>query len=171
MLNKVQKKEIISAYKSSFASTPSFLLINFKGAKVSEFEKLRTKLRNHDTKLSVVKNNLLKQASKNTDLEPLFSDTQGETAIAFLGENYVEATKTFIEIKKDHPSLVIKLGFIEGKPLDDAELEAISKLPTRDVLISQLLSVLNQPLMNFLSASQAIPLKLLNLLNNLKDKK
>jgi len=171
MLNKVQKEEIINAYKSSFASTPSFLLINFKGAKVSEFEKLRTKLRNHDTKLSVVKNNLLKQASKNTDLEPLFSDTQGETAIAFLGENYVEATKTFIEIQQDHPSLVIKLGFIEGKPLDDAELEAISKLPTRDVLISQLLSVLNQPLMNFLSASQAIPLKLLNLLNNLKDKK
>ena len=171
MLNKVQKEEIINAYKSSFASTPSFLLINFKGAKVSEFEKLRTKLRNHDTKLSVVKNNLLKQASKNTDLEPLFSDTQGETAIAFLGENYVEATKTFIETQQDHPSLVIKLGFIEGKTLDDTELEAISKLPTRDVLISQLLSVLNQPLMNFLSASQAIPLKLLNLLNNLKDKK
>ena len=63
MLNKVQKEEIVNAYKSSFASTPSFLLINFKGAKVSEFEKLRTKLRNHDTKLSVVKNNLLKQGS------------------------------------------------------------------------------------------------------------
>ena len=109
MLNKVQKEEIINAYKSSFASTPSFLLINFKGAKVSEFEKLRTKLRNHDTKLSVVKNNLLKQASKNTNLEPLFSDTQGETAIAFLGENYVEATKTFIEIQQDHPSLEEKL--------------------------------------------------------------
>ena len=94
-----------------------------------------------------------------------------EAGLMDVGENYVEATKTFIEIQQDHPSLVIKLGFIEGKPLDDAELEAISKLPTRDVLISQLLSVLNQPLMNFLSASQAIPLKLLNLLNNLKDKK
>ena len=45
MLNKVQKEEIVSNYKDSFSTTPSFLLINFKGARVSEFEKLRNKLR------------------------------------------------------------------------------------------------------------------------------
>ena len=55
MLNKIQKEEIVSNYKDSFSTTPSFLLINFKGARVSEFEKLRNKLRDNDTKLSVVK--------------------------------------------------------------------------------------------------------------------
>ena len=57
MLNKSQKEEIVSIYRDSFSDTPSFLLINFKGAKVSEFEELRNKLRVNDTKLSVVKNN------------------------------------------------------------------------------------------------------------------
>ena len=171
MLNRLQKEEIINTYRKSFSQTPSFLLINFKGAKVSEFEKLRIKLRNNNTKLSVVKNNLLKKASQDTDLEILFNDTKGETAIAFLDENYVEATKTFVEIQKEYPSLVIKLGFIEGKHLNEIELEAISKLPAREILIWQLLSVLNRPLINFLNISQAISRKLINLLNNLKDKK
>ncbi len=171
MLNKLQKEEIVNNYRKSFSQTPSFLLINFKGAKVLELEQLRTKLRNSNTKLSVVKNNLLKKASKDTDLEMLFSDTKGETAIAFLGENYIEATKTFVEIEKDYPSLAIKLGFIEGKHLNKNELEVISKLPAREVLIAQLLSVLNQSLIDFLNISKAIPRQLVNLLNNLKDKK
>ena len=171
MLNRLQKEEIINTYRKSFSQTPSFLLINFKGAKVSEFEKLRIKLRNNNTKLSVVKNNLLKKASKDTDLEMLFSDTKGETAIAFLGENYIEATKTFVEIEKGYPSLAIKLGFIEGKHLNKNELEVISKLPAREVLIAQLLSVLNQSVIDFLNISKAIPRQLVNLLNNLKDKK
>lgn len=171
MLNKLQKEEIVNNYRKSFSQTPSFLLINFKGAKVLELEQLRTKLRNSNTKLSVVKNNLLKKASKDTDLEMLFSDTRGETAIAFLGENYIEATKTFVEIEKDYPSLAIKLGFIEGKHLNKNELEVISKLPAREVLIAQLLSVLNQSLIDFLNISKAIPRQLVNLLNNLKDKK
>ncbi len=171
MLNKLQKEEIVNNYRKSFSQTPSFLLINFKGAKVLELEQLRTKLRNSNTKLSVVKNNLLKKASKDTDLEMLFSDTRGETAIAFLGENYIEATKTFVEIEKGYPSLAIKLGFIEGKHLNKNELEVISKLPAREVLIAQLLSVLNQSLIDFLNISKAIPRQLVNLLNNLKDKK
>ena len=171
MLNKLQKEEIVNNYRKSFSQTPSFLLINFKGAKVLELEQLRTKLRNSNTKLSVVKNNLLKKASKDTDLEMLFSDTKGETAIAFLGENYIEATKTFVEIEKGYPSLAIKLGFIEGKHLNKNELEVISKLPARDVLIAQLLSVLNQSVIDFLNISKAIPRQLVNLLNNLKDKK
>ena len=171
MLNKLQKEEIVNNYRKSFSQTPSFLLINFKGAKVLELQQLRTKLRNSNTKLSVVKNNLLKKASKDTDLEMLFSDTRGETAIAFLGENYIEATKTFVEIEKGYPSLAIKLGFIEGKHLNKNELEVISKLPAREVLIAQLLSVLNQSLIDFLNISKAIPRQLVNLLNNLKDKK
>ena len=61
MLAKAEKQQIINSYKSSFSDEASFLLINFKGAKVSEFELLRKKLRSNNTKLSVVKNNLLKK--------------------------------------------------------------------------------------------------------------
>ena len=171
MLGKEQKEQIVSNFKSSFSDTPSFLLVNFRGAKVSEFELLRKKLRDNNAVLTVVKNNLLKKASENTDFESIFTDSVGETAITFLEENYVEVTKTFVEIEKDFPNLEIRVGFIEGKSVDKAELEKISKLPSREVLISQMISMLNQPIVKFINVSQAIPRNLVNVLNNLKDKK
>ena len=119
----------------------------------------------------LVDQEVLKKASKDSELEELFQDTNGETAIAFLGDNYVEATKTFIEIQKEYPSLAIKLGFIEGKHLNESELEEISKLPSREILLSKLLSQLKQPISGFLNVSKAIPMKLVILLNNLKNKK
>ena len=171
MLAKAEKQQIINSYKSSFSDEASFLLINFKGAKVSEFELLRKKLRSNNTKLSVVKNNLLKKASQDTNIADLFTDTRGETAIAFLNDNYVEVTKAFVEVQEEHPNLAISLGFIEGKAVYEDELKQISKLPSREALIGQFLSVINQPLVKFINVSQAIPRKLINALNNLKDKK
>ena len=171
MLGKQQKEQIVNNFKSSFSDTPSFLLVNFRGAKVSEFELLRKKLRDNNAVLTVVKNNLLKKASENTDFESIFKDSVGETAIAFLEENYVEVTKTFVEIEKDFPNLEIRVGFIEGKSVDKTELEKISKLPSREVLISQMISMLNQPIVKFMNVSKAIPRNLVNVLNNLKDKK
>ena len=171
MLGKQQKEQIVNNFKSSFSDTPLFLLVNFRGAKVSEFELLRKKLRDNNAVLTVVKNNLLKKASENTDFESIFTDSVGETAITFLEENYVEVTKTFVEIEKDFPNLEIRVGFIEGKSVDKAELEKISKLPSREVLISQMISMLNQPIVKFINVSKAIPRNLVNVLNNLKDKK
>ena len=171
MLGKQQKEQIVNNFKSSFSDTPSFLLVNFRGAKVSEFELLRKKLRDNNAVLTVVKNNLLKKASENSDFESIFTDSVGETAITFLEENYVEVTKTFVEIEKDFPNLEIRVGFIEGKSVDKTELEKISKLPSREVLISQMISMLTQPIVKFINVSKAIPRNLVNVLNNLKDKK
>lgn len=171
MLGKQQKEQIVNTYKSSFSDTPSFLLLNFRGAKVSEFELLRKKLRGSNAVVTVVKNNLLKKASENTDFESIFTETVGETAITFLEDNYVEVTKTFVEIQKDYPNLEIRIGFIDGKSVGKSELEQISKLPSKEVLLSQIISMLNQPLIKFLNVSKAIPRNLVNVLNNLKDKK
>ena len=171
MLGKQQKEQIVNNYKSSFSDTPSFLLLNFRGAKVSEFELLRKKLRGNNAVVTVVKNNLLKKASENTDFESIFTETVGETAITFLEDNYVEVTKTFVEIEKDYPSLEIRIGFIDGKLVPKSQLEQISKLPRKEVLLGQIISMLNQPLIKFLNVSKAIPRNLVNVLNNLKDKK
>ncbi len=117
MLKKNQKQSIVSLYSESLNSSPSFILINFAGTKVSEFEKLRNAFRNLDTKISVVKNTLLQKATLNTDFEQYFNELKGETAIA------------------------------------------------------QFLSVINQPAVKFLYAAKSIPSSLVNVLNNLKDKK
>ena len=99
MLKKSQKESIVSVYSEALNASPSFILINYSGSKVSEFEKLRKAFRELDTKISVVKNSLLQKATINTDFEEYFSELRGETAIALLNDNYVEAAKSFMDIK------------------------------------------------------------------------
>ena len=89
MLKKSQKESIVSVYSEALNASPSFILINYSGSKVSEFEKLRKAFRELDTKISVVKNSLLQKATLNTDFEEYFSELRGETAIALLNDNYV----------------------------------------------------------------------------------
>ncbi|NSW73909.1 50S ribosomal protein L10 [bacterium] len=171
MLKKSQKESIVSVYSEAINSSPSFILINFSGSKVLEFEKLRKAFRKLDTKVSVVKNSLLKKATLDTDFEKYFSELRGETAIALLNDNYVEAAKSFMDIKKESPAFEIKFGYIDGNVITLNQLEAISKLPSREILISQFLSVINQPAVKFLYVAKSIPSSLINVLNNLKDKK
>tara|TARA_B100001248_G_scaffold262567_1_gene259489 strand:+ start:20102 stop:20617 length:516 start_codon:yes stop_codon:yes gene_type:complete len=171
MLKKSQKESIVSVYSEALNASPSFILINYSGSKVSEFEKLRKAFRELDTKISVVKNSLLQKATINTDFEEYFSELRGETAIALLNDNYVEAAKSFMDIKKETPVFEIKFGYIDGNVITVNQLEAISKLPSREILISQFLSVINQPAVKFLYAAKSIPSSLVNVLNNLKDKK
>ena len=171
MLRKEQKEVIVQNYSGAFTSTPSFLLINYSGAKVSEFESLRKAFNKLDTRISVVKNSLLQKATKDTDFEEHFAQLKGETAVALLNDNYVEAAKSFMDIKKESPVFDIKFGYIDGNIITIQQLESISKLPSREVLIGQFLSVLNQPIIKFLYAAKSIPSSLVNVLNNLKDKK
>ena len=171
MLSKENKKDIVLNYSKELSESPSFLLINYAGSKVKELESLRKAFNKINTKISVVKNTLLQKATENTDFKEYFSSLKGETAIALLNENYVEAAKSFMDIKKESPVFEIKFGYIDGNVITVSELEKISKLPSKEVLISQFLSVLNQPIAKFAYAAKSIPSSLINVLNNLKDKK
>lgn len=171
MLKKVEKEAIVNNFSSAFNDTPSFLLINYAGSKVVEFELLRKEFSKFNTKISVVKNTLLQKATKNTDFEEHFSKLSGETAIALLDDNYVDIAKSFMKVKKDIPLFEIKFGYIDGNVVTIEELDSISKLPSREGLIGQFVSVLNQPLVKFLYAAKAVPSSLINVINNLKDQK
>ena len=144
---------------------------SFSSSKLDQIKVQFCKSNELDTKISVVKNSLLQKATINTDFEEYFSELRGETAIALLNDNYVEAAKSFMDIKKETPVFEIKFGYIDGNVITVNQLEAISKLPSREVLISQFLSVINQPAVKFLYAAKSIPSSLVNVLNNLKDKK
>ena len=139
--------------------------------KFQSLKSLRKAFNKLDTKISVVKNTLLQKATKDTDFEQYFNELKGETAVALLNDNYVEAAKSFMDIKKESPVFDIKFGYIDGNIITIQQLESISKLPSREVLIGQFLSVLNQPIVKFLYAAKSIPSSLVNVLNNLKDKK
>ncbi|MEM7008224.1 MAG: 50S ribosomal protein L10 [Thermodesulfobacteriota bacterium] len=171
MLSKAAKNEIIDQFSAVFKANPSVMLVEYKGLSVKEIEGLRTNLKDADTNLTVVKNTLLKIAAKDTDIEKLNDLLSGPTAIAVCESDPTAAAKVFVDTAKDLPSLVIKGGVVEGTVVSANEIEALSKLPSRQEMMAQLLGALTSPMSNLLGTLGQLQTQLLYALEAVKDKK
>jgi len=171
MLSKAAKHEIVKEYSEVFKANPSVVLVEYKGLSVKDLEGLRTNLKGADTRLTVVKNTLLKIAAKDTEIEQLSDQLTGPTAIAICQSDATAAAKVFVDSAKDLPSLVIKGGIIEGNVVSLDEITAISKLPSRQEMMAQLLGALTSPMSNLLGALSQMQTKLLYALEAVKDTK
>ncbi len=171
MLSKAAKSEIVKEFSEVFKANPSVFLVEYKGLNVKELEDLRTNLKGVDTRLTVVKNTLLKIAAKDTEIEQLSDQLTGPTAIAVCQSDATAAAKVFVDSAKDLPSLVIKGGIIEGNVVSLDEITAISKLPSRQEMMAQLLGALTSPMSNLLGALTQMQTKLLYALEAVKDAK
>lgn len=171
MLSKAAKNDIIEHYNAVFKANPSVLLVEYKGLSVKQIEGLRSNLKGADTKLAVVKNTLLRKAAKDTDFEQLNDLLIGPTAIAVCESDAAAAAKVFVDTAKDIPALVIKGGVVEGTVVGAEEITAISKLPSRQEMMAQLLGALSSPMSNLLGTLNQLQTQLLYALEAVKDKK
>lgn len=171
MLSKAAKNDIVKEFSEVFKASPSVMLVEYKGLTVSELEGLRTSLKDTDTKLKVVKNTLLKIAAKDTEIEQLGDLLKGPTAIAVCESDPTAAAKVFVKTAKDLPALVIKGGVVEGNVVSVEEITALSKLPSRQEMMAQLLGALSSPMSNLLGSLTQMQTKLLYVLEAVKDVK
>jgi len=171
MLTKAAKNEVVEHYSGVFKANPSVVLVEYKGLTVKELEGLRSNLKDADAELQVVKNTLLKIAAKDTEIEQIADLMSGPTAIAVCENDPAAAAKVFVKSVKDHPLLKIKGGIVEGNVVGVEELSALSKLPSRPEMMSQLLGILSSPVANFLGTLTQLQTKLLYALEAVKDTK
>ena len=131
------------------------IITSFKALKTVEFNEMRAKLRPHQSEYRVVKNSLTRIALKNAGLSELAGMLQGPTAIVVERGDAIAATKAVFEFAKTHENLKIHGGIFEGKVLNGKELKAIAFLPSREVVLAQLLGALQSPMVNLVSVLQA----------------
>lgn len=170
MLTKTEKSEIVKEFNDKFNSSPTVFVFEYKGLKVIEMQKLRRDLRKVKAEIRVVKNNLLKLAAKETNIDQIGQLFEGPTAIAICDEPTTVA-KVFVDSKKKFPAIKIKGGFLEGKVVDQNEIIKISQLPTREELISQFAGLLIAPMSNFVGTLSQLQARVIYALNALKEKK
>ncbi|HPR65106.1 MAG TPA: 50S ribosomal protein L10 [Thermoanaerobaculia bacterium] len=127
-------------------------LLNFKGINVPDITQLRHDLRSVDAEYVVVKNRLMKRVIAESELEGLQSFLQGPTAIVIAKGDPVEPSKKLVEFAKTHPDFQFKAGSVEGKVVDAATLVELSKMPSKEVLVSKLLYILQSPLRRLVTA-------------------
>jgi large subunit ribosomal protein L10 len=144
-LNRREKEQIVSDLHKKVEQLKAIVLTNYRGLNVEQINLLRQRLRDEKISYEVVKNTLMKLASKGTDLEKLNNYFEGPTAIAISYGNPVALSKILLDFVKTQPSLEIKVGLIEGKVTPLEELKALASMPSREVLFAQLLGGIQTP--------------------------
>jgi len=171
LLNRKQKEEIVQKLRKEFEEVPAVFVTTFQGMTAEESNLLRKKLREAGARYQVVKNTLLRLASSGTPAEPLQQFIEGPTGVAICYEDPIAVAKVLVEFAKEHEALINRGGMLGGKPLEASSLEALAKVPPREVLMAQFLGLLQAPMAQFVQLLAAVPRNFLYVLNAIKEKK
>lgn len=166
-----EKKQIIEDLSGRLASSKIVLVADFKGLDVASMNDLRRKLREEKIEFQVVKNTLLARASEGNDAALIRDFLKGPSAIALSYEDPVAPAKILTQFSQDNQKLEIKVGVMHGKALDINAIKALAKLPSREVLLGQVLGALNAVPASFVRILAEIPRKMLNVLTAIKEQK
>lgn len=151
-----QKAQTIEKATEKYQKAAGVFFTEYRGLKVSDMQALRKELGAKGGELTVIKNTLFKiSAGDDADRfsEELMS---GPTAIAYVYENESECAKVLMDYTKANKNFVVKGGFLNGKVMDSAAVESLSKLPSREVLIAQVLGAITAPLSNLVGVIEAL---------------
>ncbi len=147
---------LMFTHKKKMTEAASIVVADSRGLSVDQDTQLRKQLREAGVEFKVVKNSVLRRAAEKAGLEGLSEAFSGPSAVAFSNEDVVAPAKVLADFAKDAENLEIKAGVIEGKVSSKEEIQAIASLPSRDGLLSMLLSVLQAPVRNVALAVKAV---------------
>ncbi len=164
------KVEAVAALKDEFKDIKDFIFTDYRGLTVEQITALRNELRKHNATYKVVKNRFAKIALK--DLERPAADEYlvGPTAVALPSDDSGAVAKVLIEFAKNAP-MSIKGGILDNNVFDASQVEAFSKLPTKDELIASLMGTMKAPIQNVVYVLNAVPTKLVRTLQAVADSK
>jgi large subunit ribosomal protein L10 len=150
------KQQVVTEIAEKLRASKSTIVVDYRGLTVSEATELRKNLREAGVEFKVYKNSLTRRAAESAEMAELNEFLTGPNAIAFSNEDVVAPAKVLNDFAKNHEALEIKAGVIEGKLVTLDEVKAIATLPSREGLLSMLLSVLQAPIRNLALATKAV---------------
>ncbi len=151
-----EKAKVIEQAKDWYQRSSGLIFTDYRGLKVKEMHELRANLRAKGGELHVLKNTLFRLAVGDEVSKLPEEFHNGPTAIAFVFENETDCAKTLFDFAQSSKKLEIKGGLFSGKAFTSKEVESLSKLPSRDVLIAQVIGAIAAPLSQLVGTIEAI---------------
>ncbi len=174
-MDRTSKETLATELKDKFSKAKLAIFADYKGLKSTEADELRRALRAKDTEVKVLKNNIgrliTKDGSFGSEATQLMDSVVGPTMVAFAYGDPAAAAKVISNYAKDHEALKIKDSLLGKKLLQSAEVSQLADLPSKDVLLAQLLGVLAGPSRNFVTVLAAVPRGLVTVLSQIEKKK
>ena len=150
------KKVIVEEIKDKINKAISLTFVDYRGLTVEEDTKMRTELRKSGVEYKVYKNRLLIKALQELGLTGYEDILEGTTAVAFGMQDEVSAPRILVKTVEDTKKMQIKGGILNGARIDTAMVEKLAKIPSKEVLISKLLYLLQSPVRSVAIALNAI---------------
>jgi large subunit ribosomal protein L10 len=141
-----EKVAVVEEIRSKLDEADAAVLTEYRGLTVHELADLRASLRPTGTQYKVFKNTLALRAIEGRGLDDLTSLFEGPVAIAFVRGDAAAAAKALRDFGKDNPALVVKGGLLGDRVMAPADITALADLPSRDVLLTQIAGLFQQPL-------------------------
>jgi len=170
-LNKQEKENFIEDMRGRLQKAQATFLVDYQGLDVEAMNSIRTELRKCDTEFQVVKNRLLNLASTDTDTASLKEHFVGPCALAITYDDVVAPAKALIEESKKSKNLEVKVGQISGKIVDLNGVKRLASLPSREILLSQVLSTMQAVPSSFVRVLNGVIVKFMNVLKAVEDQK
>jgi len=158
-MNREQKAAAIEEVAGQIQESEAVFAVDYRGISVPQAAELRTRLTEAGARFRVVKNTLTQRAADQAGAEPLKEVLEGPTAFTFVladGGDVALAAKALATFRRETNLLAFKGGLMNGDALSVEQLEALSKLPSLDVLHGQLVGVIASPITGLVRGLNAL---------------
>jgi large subunit ribosomal protein L10 len=151
-----EKAQMIEQAKDWYSRSIGVVFTDYRGLKVHEVQQLRRDLRKKGAEIHVLKNTLFRIAAGDDVAKMPIELHNGPTAVAFVFENETDVTKALLDYAKTNKNLKVKGGYFGGRALNAKEVETLSSLPPRDMLLAQLIGTIAAPLSGLVGVIEAL---------------
>src|SRR3954471_9817232 len=155
-MNRDQKAVVIEEVASQIKEAQAIFAVDYRGLSVKQASDLRGRLIEIDANLRVVKNTLTERAADEVGAEPLKQFLEGPTAFTFVNGDPVLAAKAIAGFRREAQLPQFKGGWMDGKELSIDDIEALSRLPSLDVMHGQLVGMIASPLSGLVRSLNAL---------------
>jgi len=159
-----EKQYLVEEVNNHLNKSDYVYLANYERITVDETAELREQLAEHNAEFHVVKNSIFGVAANSKELPDVSEHLSGPTAIIVGGDNPSGVAKVLGKFFKDKEKVDLKVGILNDKTLDKAQIEALAKLPGLESLRAQLLGLLTQPGTSLVRVLNAVPQNVVNVL-------
>ena len=168
---KEQKAEQVELLTEKLRNAKVAVLTDYRGLTVSQLQDLRGRLRTGDVEYRVVKNTLARRAAEAAGVPALQKELDGPVAIAFGYDDLATPAKLINDfVRATRLKLDVKGGLVEGRVFSPDQVKQLADLPSREVLLAQLLGTLQTPVGQLVAIMQTPHQQLLGVLNAYKTK-
>lgn len=162
---------MVTELKDKMQKSPDFIVTNFMGSSNSDIEQLRKNLDKISSRYFVTKNSVAKVVLQKMKLDDASSMIDGGVGISFSGKDLIGTCKALAAFAKDHNKFMIKGGYIDGKLVTADKVKTIATLPSKEVLLAQVVGGMKAPINGFVNTLSGVLRKFVYVVDAIKKSK